>query len=54
MPIKKVTPEEKAIREAQDKTVSDFIKEGMTVEQAKAAVAALKEESVTTTTQSNG
>lgn len=42
MSIKKVTPEEQEIREAQDKRVSDFIKEGMTIEQAKAAVKALK------------
>jgi hypothetical protein len=51
MPIKKVTPEEKAIREAKDKKVSDFLKEGMTIEQAKAAVAAIKEQS---NTQPNG
>jgi len=44
MPIKKVTPEEQAIRDAQDKTFSDFIKEGMTPEQAAAAVKALKEQ----------
>ena len=51
MPIKKVTPEEKAIREAQDKKVSDFLKEGMTIEQARAAVAAIKEQP---NTESNG
>lgn len=50
MPIKKVTPEEQAIRDSQDKTVSDFIKEGMTLEQARAAIAALKAEKETTTT----
>jgi len=44
MPIKKVTPEEQAVREAQDKRFSDFIKEGMTPEQAAAAVKALKEQ----------
>jgi hypothetical protein len=37
MSIRKVTPEEKAIRDAQDKRFSDFIKEGMTREEAKAA-----------------
>jgi len=42
MPIKKVTPEEKAIREAQDKRVSDYIKEGKTLEEAKALVEAAK------------
>ena len=51
MPIKKITPEEKAIREAKDKRFSDFIKEGMTVEQAIEAVAAIKEQS---NTESNG
>lgn len=51
MPIKKVTPEEKAIREAQDKRVSDFVKEGMTIEQAKAAKIALNQTTTTTTTQ---
>ena len=44
MPIKKVTPEEKAIREAQDKKVSDYIKEGKTVEEAKAIIEAIKKE----------
>ena len=44
MPITKVTPEEKAIREAKDKRFSDFIKEGMTPEQAAAAVKLLKEQ----------
>lgn len=44
MPIKKVTPEEQAIREAKDKTYIDFIKEGMTPEEAVAAVQALKQE----------
>ena len=44
MPITKITPEEKAIREAKDKRFSDFIKEGMTPEQAAAAVQALKEQ----------
>ena len=51
MPIKKVTLEEQAIREAKDKRFSDFIKEGMTIEQARAAVAAIKEQS---NTESNG
>ena len=44
MPIKKVTPEEQAIREAKDKRFSDFIKEGMTPEQAATAVQALKQQ----------
>ena len=44
MPIKKVTPEEQAIREAKDKRYSDFIKEGMTPQQAAAAVQALKQQ----------
>lgn len=44
MPIKKVTPEEKAIRDAKDKRYSDFIKEGMTPQEAAAAVQALKEQ----------
>lgn len=44
MPIKKVTPEEQAIREAQDKRYSDFIKEGMTPQEAAAAVQALKQQ----------
>ena len=42
MPIKKVTPEEKAIREAQDKRVSDYVKEGKTVEEAKAIINEIK------------
>jgi hypothetical protein len=45
MPIKKVTPEEKAIREAKDKRVSDYIKEGKTLEEAKALVEAAKAQS---------
>jgi hypothetical protein len=45
MPIKKVTPEEKAIREAQDKRVSDYIKEGKTLEEARALVEAAKAQS---------
>jgi hypothetical protein len=45
MPIKKVTPEEKAIREAQDKKVSDYIKEGKTIEEARALVEAAKAQS---------
>ena len=53
MPIKKVTPEEKAIREDKDKRVADFIKEGKTIEQARAAVAALKEQSNITITNPN-
>lgn len=44
MPIKRLTPEEKAIREAKDKRFSDFIKEGMTPQQAAAAVQALKQQ----------
>lgn len=44
MPIKKVTQEEQAIREAKDKRYSDFIKEGMTPQQAAAAVQALKQQ----------
>jgi len=44
MSIKKVTPEEKAIREAQDKRFSDFIKEGKTPQEAAAAVQALKQQ----------
>jgi hypothetical protein len=44
MPIKKVTPEEKAIREAQDKKVSDYIKEGKTIEEARALVEAAKQQ----------
>jgi len=42
MSITKVTPEEQAIREAKDKKLSDFIKEGMTLEEAKAALEAIK------------
>ncbi len=42
MSITKVTPEEQAIREAKDKKLSDFIKEGMTREEAKAALEASK------------
>jgi hypothetical protein len=42
MSITKVTPEEQAIREAKDKRLSDFIKEGMTLEEAKAALEASK------------
>ncbi len=45
MPIKKVTPEEKAIRDAQDKRVSDYLKEGKTIEEAKALVEAAKAQS---------
>jgi hypothetical protein len=45
MPIKKVTPEEKAIRDAQDKRVSDYVKEGKTVEEARALVQAAKTQS---------
>lgn len=45
MPIKKLTPEEKAIREAEDKKrFSDFIEEGKTPQEAAAAVKALKEQ----------
>lgn len=44
MPIKKLTKEEQEIRDAKDKRYSDFIKEGMTPEQAAAAVQALKEQ----------
>jgi len=44
MPIKKVTPEEKAIREAKDKRVSDYIKEGKTLEEARALVEAAKQQ----------
>jgi hypothetical protein len=44
MPIKKVTPEEKAIRESQDKRVSDYIKEGKTLEEARALVEAAKQQ----------
>jgi hypothetical protein len=40
MPIKKVTPEQQAIRNAQDKRVSDYIKEGKTLEEARALVLA--------------
>jgi hypothetical protein len=40
MSIKKVTPEEQAIRNAKDKTVSDYIKEGKTLEEARALVLA--------------
>ena len=42
MSIKKVTPEEQAIRDAQDKRVSDYIKEGNTIEEARALVEAAK------------
>jgi hypothetical protein len=42
MPIKKVTPEEQAIRDAQDKRVSDYLKEGKTIEEARALVEAAK------------
>ena len=42
MSITKVTPEEQAIREAKDKKLSDFIKEGMTHEEARAALEAIK------------
>jgi hypothetical protein len=45
MPVKKLTPEEKAIREAQDKKVSDYIKEGKTIEEARALVEAAKTQS---------
>jgi hypothetical protein len=45
MPVKKLTPEEKAIREAQDKRVSDYIKEGKTIEEARALVEAAKAQS---------
>ena len=42
MSITKVTPEEQAIRDAKDKKLYDFIKEGMTREEAKAALEASK------------
>ena len=45
MPVKKLTPEEKAIRDAQDKRVSDYIKEGKTLEEARALVEAAKAQS---------
>jgi hypothetical protein len=45
MPVKKLTPEEHAIRDAQDKRVSDYIKEGKTLEEAKALVEAAKAQS---------
>lgn len=45
MSIRKLTPEEKAIKEAEDKKrFSDFIKEGKTPQEAAAAVQALKEQ----------
>jgi hypothetical protein len=44
MPIKKVTPEEQAIRESQDKRVSDYLKEGKTIEEARALVEAAKQQ----------
>ena len=44
MPIKKVTPEEQAIRDAKDKKVSDYIKEGKTLEEARALVKAAKQQ----------
>jgi hypothetical protein len=44
MPIKKVTPEEQAIRDAKDKRVSDYLKEGKTVEEARALVEAAKQQ----------
>jgi hypothetical protein len=40
MAIRNVTPEEKEIRDAQDKRVSDYIKEGKTLEEARALVLA--------------
>ena len=46
MSITKVTPEEQAIREAKDKRLSDFIKEGMTLEEAKAALEAIKNKQI--------
>jgi hypothetical protein len=44
MAIRKLTPEEEAIKELENKNVFHFMKEGLTVEEAKAAVEALKEQ----------
>jgi hypothetical protein len=44
MPIKKVTPEEQAIRDTKDKRVSDYLKEGKTIEEARALVEAAKQQ----------
>lgn len=44
MPIKKVTSEEQAIRDAKDKRVSDYLKEGKTIEEARALVEAAKQQ----------
>lgn len=44
MAIRKLTPEEEAVKELKNKSISDFIKEGLTVEEAIAAVKALKEQ----------
>lgn len=38
MPIRKLTPEEEAAKELEDKGVIDYIKEGKTVEEARALV----------------
>jgi len=43
MPIRKLTPEEEAAKELEDKGVLDYIKEGKTVEEARELVKAAKQ-----------
>jgi hypothetical protein len=40
MATRKLTPEEETAKELKNKSVSDYVKEGMTVEEARAAVQA--------------
>jgi hypothetical protein len=42
MPFKVVSKEEKAIREAKDKSLFDYVKEGKTIEEARAIIEEIK------------
>ncbi len=44
MPIRTLTQEEQAAKDLKEKTVGDFIKEGLSVKDAKAAWDALQEQ----------
>jgi len=45
MPIRKLTPEQEAAKDLENKSILDFIKEGKTLEEAKALVEANRNKS---------
>ena len=45
MPIRTLTPEQEAAKELENKSVADYVKEGKTVEEARALVQAAKAQS---------